>query len=108
VGLRPFLKNVVGGEEDAEGARENGREREAVKTLVMLELERRVWRCSGDTDRLLLRERVRSPPVRLDLWLVGGVVPVEYGDSGSLLQTPVDESAEPYIPKGVPNDLGVG
>ena len=51
-GLRPFRLNVIGGEEDAEGTRENGREREAVKVLVTLELERLEWRCSGDADRL--------------------------------------------------------
>ncbi len=41
-GLRPFLENVVGGEEDIDGAREKGRGSEAVKALVRLELERRV------------------------------------------------------------------
>ena len=35
------------------------------------------------------------------------MLPVEYGDSGSLLQTPVDESADPYVARGVPDDLEV-
>lgn len=69
--------NVVGGEEDAEGARENGRGREAAKALVVLEFERRGWRWSEDAERLWWWERDRSLPVRLNLWLDGGVVPVE-------------------------------
>ena len=32
-------------------------------------------------------------------------MPVEYGDSGSLLQIPVDDSAEPNVPTGDLDDL---
>ncbi len=105
--LRGLRENVVGGDEDIKGLRESERGIGTVKVLVTFELERRIWYCSGEADKLRLWEFARSLPLRMNLWLDGGVVPVEYEASGSLLHTPLDESAEPYTPSGVWDDLDV-
>lgn len=52
---------MIGGEEDAEAVKENGREREAVKALARLEFERCGLRwCSGEVEILVACESLRS------------------------------------------------